>query len=160
MGVAALCMLGAGCAVTAATEENPGVEDHDPRPSMTPYEPSAPVRITSIAPGDWDISTNPRLKWKANPDVIGSVRFVSVRIFEVIDGRASDNPCVTIDDTTGALARANGCPLFEPMDGVLVCFMGSHAGMTELKHATEYVLALRLVGSSEGATCTVRFTTR
>jgi hypothetical protein len=38
--------------------------------------------------------------------------------------------------------------------------MGSHAGMTELKHATKYVLALRLVGSRKDGTCNVRFTTR
>ena len=158
--LSALIILAAGCTVRAKPPEDPCVEGYDPNSPRAPYNPKAAVQIVSIADGGWNVGTDPRLKWTVSPDVIGAVGFVSVRIFEVVGGEAATEPCVTIDDTLGALAGANGRRLFEPIDGVLVSFVGSHAGAKELKPATNYMLVLTLTGTKGQEQATVRFTTR
>lgn len=137
----------------------PRADGLDPERTTAPAPPEPTVKIKSIVEGDWNIDTNPLLAWEAAQS-LGEIQFASVQIFEIVDGKPAQSPCVTIDDMAGELARSNGCRLFDRLDGVMICFMGSHAGAEQLKPAARYFLVLTLVGSKAQGSASVKFITQ
>jgi hypothetical protein len=155
-----VCALAAGCGKsTPPTAADTPINGYDPNARTVAPAPQPPVKINSISDGDWNIDINPLLNWTANPQ-LGEIQFVSIQVFEVANGKAADAPCVTIDDTTGALARNNGGRIFDAPNGALICFMGSHLGTDRLKKGTSYMLVLKLIGTKSEGTASVRFSTK
>ena len=154
-----LIILAAGC---GSNSQPPGdvkpPNGRDPQ-TTAPPAPQPDVTIKSITEGEWNIDTNPVLAWTASPQ-LGEVQFVSVQIFEIVNGQPAANPCVTLDDTGGELARNNGGRLFDRLDGVLISFMGSHAGRDGLKPGASYMLVLKIIGGKREGTASVKFSTR
>jgi len=154
-----LIILAAGCSNPQPAGDVKPPNGHDPRTTTAPPAPQPDVTIKSITEGEWNIDTNPVLAWTANAE-LGEVQFVSVQIFEIVSGQPAENPCVTLDDTGGELARNNGGRLFDRLDGVLISFLGSHAGRDSLKPRTSYMLVLKIIGGKREGTASVKFSTR
>jgi hypothetical protein len=156
--VVALILFAAGCKGAGQPKSGfPPADGHNRTTAPAPPEPT--VKIKSIVEGDWNIDTNPLLAWEAAQS-LGEIQFASVQIFEIVDGKPAQSPCVTIDDMSGEMARSNGGRLFDRLDGVMICFMGSHAGAEQLKPATRYFLVLTLVGSKAQGSASVKFITQ
>jgi hypothetical protein len=156
-----LILFAAGCRSTSqpAGDATKPPNGYDPQKTTVPVAPEPDVTIKSISEGEWNIDTNPLLAWTASPK-LGEIQFVSVQIFEIVNGKPAAAPCIMLDDTGGELARNNGGRLFDKLDGVLISFLGSHTGEERLKPATSYLLVLKITGNKREGTASVKFSTR